>query len=60
MQASKYLDGAVKPWEWGEQPAFWLEATLAAMSAEQKAREYQAKKDERKAARARGRKGRGI
>jgi hypothetical protein len=48
------MEGAVKPWEWGAVPAFWLTATLMAMEAEHEAREYHQKKAERKAARSRG------
>jgi hypothetical protein len=54
------MEGAVKPWEWAAAPSFWLNAVLIAMKAENDAREHLNKKAERKSARSRGRKKRGI
>jgi hypothetical protein len=47
------MEGAVKPWEWAEVPSIWLDAALISMKSEHAAREYEQKKAERKAGRAR-------
>ena len=48
LQACRYLEGAVKPWELGAESIFWTEAVIAAMNAESAAREFHEKRASRK------------